>query len=58
MSSSGTVSSEGETPYVKNGVGDEARWGTENELVVRVNDTAGAGGIWKGVRLEVLKDDR
>ena len=37
------------------GVGDEARWGTENELVVRVSDTTGAGGIWKGVRIEVLK---
>ena len=39
------------------GIGGEARWGGENELVVRVNDTAGAGGIWKGVRIEILKSE-
>ena len=36
-------------------VGKELHWGGRNRLVVRVNDTFAAGGIWKGVRLEVLK---
>lgn len=33
----------------------EIRWDAENELVVRVFDSASAGGIWKPVRLEVLE---
>ena len=33
----------------------EIRWGAENTLVVRVEDTEQAGGIWKPVTLEVLK---
>lgn len=33
----------------------EARWGQANQLTVRVYDSAYAGGIWKPVRIEVLK---
>jgi sialate O-acetylesterase len=33
----------------------EVRWGAENTLVVRVEDSEQAGGIWKPVVLEVLK---
>ncbi|MBI2298503.1 MAG: HEAT repeat domain-containing protein [Armatimonadetes bacterium] len=33
----------------------EARWGQPNQLTVRVYDSAYAGGIWKPVRIEVLK---
>ena len=36
-------------------VDDEIVWGGENLLTVRVNDSCDCGGIWKGVRLEVLK---
>ena len=36
-------------------VDDEMVWGGENLLTVRVNDSCEAGGIWKGIRLEVLK---
>ena len=36
-------------------VTDELKWGAENLLVVRVEDTELAGGIWKPVTLEVLK---
>ena len=31
------------------------RWGQENLIVVRVEDSAQAGGIYKGITLEVLK---
>ena len=33
----------------------EVRWGEENVLVVRVLDTAQAGGIWKPIHVEILK---
>ena len=33
----------------------EINWGGDNVLVVRVLDTAAAGGIWKPVRVDVLK---
>jgi len=33
----------------------EIKWGEENLIVVRIQDTAGAGGIWKPVFVEVLK---
>ena len=33
----------------------EVKWGAENVLVVRVEDTEGAGGIWKPVTVEVVK---
>ena len=33
----------------------EVKWGAENIIVVRVEDTEGAGGIWKPVKLEVVK---
>ena len=33
----------------------ELVWGAENLLVVRVSDTEHGGGIWKPVRVEVLK---
>lgn len=33
----------------------ETRWGAENHLVVRVFDSASAGGIWKPVRVEILE---
>lgn len=33
----------------------EIRWGAENVLVVRVLDSGAAGGIWKPVRVDVLK---
>lgn len=36
-------------------VDDEIEWGGENQLTVRVNDSCNGGGIWKGVRVEVLK---
>lgn len=36
-------------------VGKELVWGGRNRLVVRVNDTFAGGGIYKGIRLEVLK---
>ena len=36
-------------------VGKELVWGGKNRLAVRVNDTFAGGGIYKGVRLEVLK---
>jgi len=34
---------------------DELRWGTDNTVVVRAMNTRFAGGIWKPVRIEVLK---
>ena len=43
-----------DTPF-RFGADAELRWGAENTLVVRVGDSTGAGGIWKGVRVEVLK---
>lgn len=36
-------------------VTNEIRWGAENILVVRVEDTEAAGGIWKPVNVEILK---
>ena len=36
-------------------VDDEIVWGGENLLTVRVNDSCDVGGIWRGVRLEVLR---
>ena len=33
----------------------EIRWGEKNTLVIRVNDTAYAGGIYKPVRVDILK---
>lgn len=36
-------------------VTQEIRWGGQNLLVVRVVDSAAAGGIWKPVRVEVLE---
>jgi len=33
----------------------EVRWGAENVLAVRVLDSGAAGGIWKPVRIDVLK---
>ncbi len=33
----------------------EILWGKENTLVVRVEDTASAGGIWKPVKIDILK---
>ncbi|MBR4675331.1 MAG: HEAT repeat domain-containing protein [Victivallales bacterium] len=33
----------------------ELRWGAENSIVVRVEDAEQAGGIYKGIILEVLK---
>ena len=33
----------------------EAKWGEENILVVRVQDTASGGGIWKPICVEILK---
>lgn len=33
----------------------EIRWNDENVLVVRVEDTSNAGGIWKPVAVEILK---
>ena len=34
---------------------NEIRWGKENILTIRVNDTAYAGGIYKPVRVDILK---
>ena len=36
-------------------VTQEIRWGAQNTLVVRVLDTAGAGGIYRPVHLQVLE---
>lgn len=36
-------------------VSDELKWGGENQITVRVLDRKMAGGIWKPVYLEVLK---
>lgn len=36
-------------------VTQEIRWGGENRIAVRAMNTAHAGGIWKPVRMEVLK---
>ena len=36
-------------------VTDELRWGKRNVLVVRVYDAQKAGGIWKPVRLDILR---
>ena len=33
----------------------EVKWGEENQLTVRVEDTVKAGGIWKPVSIEFLK---
>ena len=33
----------------------EIKWGEENIMVVRVHDSAAAGGIWKPIELHVLK---
>lgn len=34
---------------------DAVRWGEKNQVTVRVLDSAYAGGIWKPVRIEVLR---
>jgi hypothetical protein len=34
---------------------EEVRWGERNQITVRVQDSAYAGGIWKPVRIEVLQ---
>jgi HEAT repeat protein len=39
-------------------VTDALRWGTDNQITVRVQNVKAAGGIWKPVRIEVLKLDR
>ena len=36
-------------------IGKEIAWGAENVLAVRVFDSRFGGGIWKPVRIEVLK---
>ena len=36
-------------------VTDELRWGKRNVLVVRVFDARQAGGIWKPIKLDVLR---
>lgn len=36
-------------------VTQEIKWGQENILVVRVEDSSAAGGIWKPVNVEILK---
>ena len=41
-------------PFYLN-IASELKWGDENILAVRVKDTAGAGGIWKPVVIEVLQ---
>ena len=41
-------------PFFMN-IGDEIKWGEENLLVVRVHDSAAAGGIWKPIELHILK---
>ncbi|MBO5725323.1 MAG: beta galactosidase jelly roll domain-containing protein [Lentisphaeria bacterium] len=33
----------------------EIQWGRENTLAIRIQDTAGAGGIWKKAFVEILK---
>ncbi|MBI3922688.1 MAG: beta galactosidase jelly roll domain-containing protein, partial [Armatimonadetes bacterium] len=33
----------------------ELKWGQKNQITVRVYDSAYAGGIWKPVKIEVLK---
>jgi len=33
----------------------ELKWGTRNQITVRVHDSMYAGGIWKPVKIEVLK---
>ena len=43
-----------DTPFFLN-IASELNWGGENILVVRVKDSAQAGGIWKPVFIEVLK---
>lgn len=37
------------------GVDAEANWGGENQITVRVGDSGNAGGIWKGITLEIMK---
>ncbi len=41
-------------PFFMN-ISDEIKWGEENLLVVRVHDSAFAGGIWKPIELHILK---
>ena len=41
-------------PFYMN-ISDEIKWGEENLLVVRVHDSAYAGGIWKPIELHILK---
>jgi len=36
-------------------VTDELRWGGRNVLVVRVHDARQAGGIWKPIKLDILR---
>lgn len=38
-------------------VAKELKWNATNVLVVRVNDTANGGGIYKGIRLEAMSCD-
>ncbi|KKR03525.1 MAG: Beta-galactosidase [Candidatus Uhrbacteria bacterium GW2011_GWF2_39_13] len=33
---------------------DAIKWGTENQITIRVFNEIGAGGIWKPVRIEIL----
>lgn len=37
-------------------VSDQLKWGEKNQITVRVLDRAQAGGIWKPVYIEALKD--
>ena len=41
-------------PFFMN-ISDEIKWGEENLLVIRVHDSAFAGGIWKPIELHILK---
>ena len=34
---------------------NEVKWGSENQLTVRVEDTMAAGGIWKPVKINIVK---
>ena len=34
---------------------NEVKWGGENQLTVRVEDTMAAGGIWKPVKINIVK---
>ena len=34
---------------------NEVKWGGENQLTVRVEDTKAVGGIWKPVKINIVK---